>query len=997
MKCPVCKKNISDNSLRCPYCKTRTGLICSHCNTVNPMGTLLCKNCGQELLKVCSHCHSVNFPMATKCRKCGSPFGANPEPKIVEESKKVSSKLEFSPTLSTQEQALELLSEGLLSKDEKVFSITGEKGIGKTSLLKSVIKKLEDQKFEWCIGKCTQLTQLTPGGVIQDMLLNLFKLPNYYLNSDDLRKDGVQFFSNEFRFLTNSEVSDFLNFLYNSIDGNYEDIIINKKRTTEILNKIFDAFCKAGRFIFVVDNFDFIDGFSIEFLTNFIRRDYNWKNLKFVAIYNEHKPVSSFFGIENKSLKAYKDIHLAPVDSEKIEQNLRLTGESGTYVSPREKDVIFEKCNGNPAFVEQAISYCFDCQIADKAFLMPNSFSELIKERLETLKQSNPDAHKMLCGAAILGDKLNLALLKQIFGYKNQEFNDVMSYLVKSNFVRPYNEVFYEFNNLLLWETILKNIQKDSSFEDLNVKVGKAISIFTLNTNATMAMIAHNLKENRMAFDIWTKTTRLAAYVGDVNLYVIAQKQCLALLNEFNENETLNIRYNISERLGKLLAEYDPEEAIEFLPDAISNAKAQNDEAKEIDLLGYLALCCKKVGNYFGDVECADNVLKKLSPTQELEAAMIKSSKLTSLLNIGNCGEVVNLIDNDILPIINANLSNKKQNTILPMGFLYDTWLRVYLSLATALAMQGNDRSFEVLTLLFEIIDKHKINDSNLMCKAKFVLAYANTMKGNFQTSQEILSDITNMIGSKDIDFNDLTDESADIFNCYALISLVNKFLLKDFDGLKEELFDAAMMAGDTGNEFLKNVFKTLLGKLFYESKQAKHAVEIYNEQVTYFANKKVAMGALLAWYLIAEATMVTESVKNAIDIANQTLEIAQNPRINNTFFIVALKILLAKAYMETSDYETAKMCLESGLVLAKKYSMNDMMSRIYLLYGKYYNDIGTIQSPNQIEYLKGASKMYDKANEIVVKITHNTYLRENLDNKKSALSDYCMKNHFTI
>lgn len=275
----------------------------------------------------------------------------------------------------------------------------------------------------------------------------------------------------------------------------------------------------------------------------------------------------------------------------------------------------------------------------------------------------------MLCGAAILGDKLNLALLKQIFGYKNQEFNDVMSYLVKSNFVRPYNEVFYEFNNLLLWETILKNIQKDSSFEDLNVKVGKAISIFTLNTNATMAMIAHNLKENRMAFDIWTKTTRLAAYVGDVNLYVIAQKQCLALLNEFNENETLNIRYNISERLGKLLAEYDPEEAIEFLPDAISNAKAQNDEAKEIDLLGYLALCCKKVGNYFGDVECADNVLKKLSPTQELEAAMIKSSKLTSLLNIGNCGEVVNLIDNDILPIINANLSNKKQNTILPMGF----------------------------------------------------------------------------------------------------------------------------------------------------------------------------------------------------------------------------------------------------------------------------------------------------------------------------------------
>lgn len=172
-----------------------------------------------------------------------------------------------------------------------------------------------------------------------------------------------------------------------------------------------------------------------------------------------------------------------------------------------------------------------------------------------------------------------------------------MLYLAKSNFVRPYNQMYYEFNNLLLWETILKNITKDPSFEDINVKVGKAISAFTLNTNATMAMISHNLKENRMAFDIWTKITRLAAYVGDINLYVISQKQCLALLNEFNENETLNIRYNISERLGKLLSEYDPEEALEFLPDAIANARENHNDEKEIELLGYLAACCKKPEN----------------------------------------------------------------------------------------------------------------------------------------------------------------------------------------------------------------------------------------------------------------------------------------------------------------------------------------------------------------------------------------------------------------
>lgn len=998
MKCPICKKNIPDTAVKCPYCRTRTGLVCNHCNKVNPVGNLTCDKCGQELLKICTHCNSVNFPIAKKCRKCGSPFGIQQTKKPKKEQQVPKQmNLEFSPKLYSRKQAIDTLQEGLASRDRKIFSITGEKGIGKSAVLKAVVKNLGKDRYEWCIGKCTPLTQLTPGGVVQDMLLNLFKLPNYYINDEELKKDAVQFFSNEFRFLNPTEVSDFLNFLYNSKDGNYEDIIINKKKTYDILNKIFDAFCHTGRFVFVVDNLDFIDGFSIEFLTNMMRNNNNWKNLKFIAIYNEHKPVSSYFGIDKKELKAYVDIHLAPISQEELEQTLKLTGEAGTYVSPREKEVILAKCNGNPAFVEQAVSYCFDCQISDKAFLMPNNFSDLVKERLLTLKKSNPEAHKLLCGAAIIGDRLNLALLKQIFGYKTKEFNEIMSYLAKSNFVRPYNEVFYEFNNLLLWETVLKNIQNEAIFEDLNVKIGRAISIFTLNTNAVMAMIAHNLKENRMAFDIWTKTTRLASYVGDINLYVISQKQGLALLNEFNENETLNIRYNISERLGKLLTEYDPEEAIEYLPDAISNAKSNNNEEKEIELLGYLALCCKKIGNYFGDVECVDNVLKKLTPAQELESAMIKASKLPSLLHIGNCGEVINLVDNDIMPVINSHISKPRLNKAIPMGFLYDTWIRVYLALATALALQGNDRSFEILDILFTIIDRHKIKDENFICKVKLVLAWANTMKGNFIKSQEVLSDIRSCLGSEFLDINTINSEKADIINYYHLVEVVNKFHKKEFDGIKEALFDSTIFAGDTGNEFVKNIFKTLLGKILYENKQAKRAVEIYNEEVTFFANKKLAIGALLAWYLISEATIVTENAKNAVEIATQALEIAQNPRINNSYFIVLLKILLAKAHMELSDYESAKIDLESAVIIAKKYNMNDLMSKIYFLSGKQNQDLGTIQGANQIEYLKGASKMYKKALDIVLTTTRNTYIKTKIEEQTNILMSYCSLNGFSI
>ena len=186
MKCPICKKNISSTALKCPYCKTRTGILCSECNTVNPVGTLVCKKCGQELLKICSRCKSVNFPSAQKCRKCGSPFGTKKDKNTTTQP----SPLDFSPQLYSKKKALELLTEGLKSKEQKIFSITGEKGLGKSSLLKEVIKNLGKDRYEWCIGKCTPLTQLTPGGVVQDMLLNLFKLPNYYVNNDELKKDA---------------------------------------------------------------------------------------------------------------------------------------------------------------------------------------------------------------------------------------------------------------------------------------------------------------------------------------------------------------------------------------------------------------------------------------------------------------------------------------------------------------------------------------------------------------------------------------------------------------------------------------------------------------------------------------------------------------------------------------------------------------------------------------------------------------------------------------
>lgn len=116
MKCPICKKTIPDNTLKCPYCKARTGLICKNCNTVNSVFDLTCKTCGKEILKLCPNCSSVNFPNADKCRKCGYLFM---QPRIEPEEDEV--KLEYPANLISQQSAKNILLKGILSNDKKYF------------------------------------------------------------------------------------------------------------------------------------------------------------------------------------------------------------------------------------------------------------------------------------------------------------------------------------------------------------------------------------------------------------------------------------------------------------------------------------------------------------------------------------------------------------------------------------------------------------------------------------------------------------------------------------------------------------------------------------------------------------------------------------------------------------------------------------------------------------------------------------------------------------
>lgn len=987
MKCPTCKKTIPDNTLKCPYCKTRTGLICKNCHTVNSIFDIICRKCGEEILKLCPECSCVNFPNAKSCRNCGYVFKENS--RIEPLTPEIVDPLEFPAKFVSQKIAKSMLERGILSQ-KKIFSLSGARGIGKSIVTAQIIQELADNKFIWLYGKCTPITQLTPGGLIQDILFNIFNLPNFCINSLKFKKDATTFFQNEFPYLSGAEVFDFLNFLYPAQFGTFEDLIFNKSKTFSLLNKIFDNIIAGSKFIFVIDNFDNVDGFSYEFLHNFVKKDNVWANVKLLLVYNEAKPAKGYFNFPEADKNTYLDISIAPFEpAQMIEfvQKKEASFEGMPPLNDTEKREMFIHSKGNPAYLEQALCLRQDCCLNNREYYLPETYAGVISARLEILKHAHKTAYVTLIGSAVLGDKLNLNLIKQIFEFSDNQFEDIIAYLERLNFIVPLNEIFYRFKDLLLWETIMKTAKNDARFIEINTKICNSLANFTLNSNAIFGIMAQNLKHPKLALDIWTRNTRLAAYIGDMNLYAISQKQCLALINELDDSETLKTRYNISERLGKLLADFNPEEAMDYLPDAIDNAQKAGDIPREIELLGYMADCCLKTGNYFGNVECVDAVLEKIKPEMQLETALVKCSKLPALLAIGNCGQIVNLVDNEIIPVLDSYLGKTYTNQNIPLDILYESWLKTSLILANALIMQGNDRAFEVLTILFDVIDRNSINDENFIGKCKIALAFANTMKGDFNSSEKILEEVLK-------EFRLSMDNDA--VSRWNLVNILNHFFKKRYDGLQEDLFQIVTFANNNGDNFTKNILKSLLGKIFKDNNQIERALEIYNEQITYFSGEKMALGALLTWFLIAEATLETEGPYAAQEIAMQALEVAQNPKIDNSFFAVLLNMIIVKCSIKLSEFDIAKMYLENAVKIAKKYNMNDLLSRLYLIYGQYFQEIGLVQSVHQRDYLTGAAKMYSRALELI-KITKNNAVHIEIEKAKNVLKSYCQLNNIKL
>src|SRR5574344_674420 len=1039
MKCPKCKKEIPEESLKCTYCNARVGSFCKKCNSYNIIYNLNCLNCGNELLKRCPSCNSINLPNTQNCRKCGFDFikpqeneliieeeiepqinmsvapevqviQTNPqetydenndteEIEIVEDENQIEQtqnenlidetedfqgkSLSYQTKLYSQQTAKDLLKEAILSENKKFLSLSGAKGSGKTVVLKSVINETIPNKLFWLFGECSPITQISPGGLIQNILLTFFNVPAFCLDSLQLKKDSHKFFHNEFPTLTNDEIFNLLNFLYPTSADYFENILKNKDKTFAFLKKVFKTIIDANRTILIAEHYEFIDGFSQEFLQQLSQMTFPTSEFKILLTYNDITPIQSYFYDEKLQEENYFNISLDTFDNELCATFIDRFFEKENCPDNL-KFNITKLSNGNPAILEQYLNLIKDN--GNFELDLPLTFKDVMNSRFNLLKK-NPVLSNTLIIASIQGINFSPEILNQVLKLENEDFSKILNTLQEENFILQISPHFFAFKNSYIWEEIFEISKHEPNFAELNSELFDILSGYILSSNSTMALIAQNIGQDLSSFNYWTDNTKISAFIGDTNLYIVSQKQSLKLIEKLETSNNSLMKSNIFERLGKILSKTNPQEAMEYLPTEIESAHKFNQVFKVIELTGYLAECCIKLGNYHGVIECVDSIIESLDSEFELEIAMLKARKLNALLKLGNCGEIVNMTDNEILPVFDKYL-NMKPHKNISIRALYKTWLESYLVLANALIFQGNNRGFEVLNSMFEIFEKNKFEEPLFICKTNLALALANTLKGDIRASEDILEKIIKTYKPEILDTEAICR--------WNFINILNKFFEKNYADLKDELFQVVSYANNVNDMFTKNILKTLLGKLYKNEDNSKQALKIYAQQITYFSKEKSAIGALLCWYLISEANLVAEGPEKALEVARKALEVAQSPRINNYLFITLYNKAIAEACIVQGEYELAKVHIEQGILIARKFELLSVLTDLYLLYGKYLQDLAVVNKETNKEYILGSAKMYKRALDVANK-NKNPYLISCAQKAQTVLKSFCEMNNIII
>lgn len=1009
MLCPKCKTEISQTALRCEHCGVKVRSKCPSCGLLNKVNALTCSKCNHELLRKCASCGAYNLPTSKKCRKCSSSLVSHPQDVIKEENKLALEELSNSQEIKEQiepqkakvtakKETLEMEEKGEIEKPfseqeippasfpEKnqketknlavnslinsreciLSSIISPEGYGKSYILNKIKEDLISANITVLSMEATPITQLSPYGVFQDLFLSSMGLSNYFVDGQQKESDFIKTIEQGLG-LTSDDACLMFDFLYPSKTAYYEEILHNKNKIQTLIKKIFSNLKAKGEIVLTIDDFDLIDASSFELIIDLYNENIINNNFKLFVTAKTQRNIDAFINLTQINLENCEKFFLGKMDETELKLLTKNILNEFEPFSDKLLASIIKTSNGLPVYIEQILLYMneiglfnfdgekLECIADEETFTPPIDVASIIHKRLDKIKAESEPVYHALILATTLGIKFNIIMVQAVLNLDENSTNELVQYLATSAYIEQIDGFWFKFKNTILWKSLFEYVKQDEDFSASSKSMLEMIEKLRLTNVAYKPLLAQNAKLQELTFMYWTNVMKNAAYLGDINLYVLAQKQCLKLNIELNLPQKPIIDINIKYRLGKLLCEKEPELAYDFLTTILNIDYEKNDVIDFVDTAASAIIAANKSGNHNAVIEIVDKVTNVLAPAEKykLEIALITTRKIKTMFHLGSFEQLINIIENDINPQLEDALSQNYTVFNLPISRIFETWIETNIILAEALLLQGNNRAYEVISALEEAMSAHepspKYNVSLL-----FIRAFASAIKGDVIEAEKTLEEIANVQKTEPLD--------EELICKLNLLQVFIRFLKKDFSNMKSYLFETVTYANNVGDYLGKNLLKSALGRLLENEGDFSKAQEIYNDQITYFAKERIALGALLTWYLLADICLKIFDVDRALEIALNALEVAKNPKINSYYFQVMYKRLIAEIYLIKNDYSVAKMYLDKARLITKKYNLEYLNIQLYDFQAKYHIEMFKSGNDGGSSPLVNAKKLYEKA-----------------------------------
>jgi ATP/maltotriose-dependent transcriptional regulator MalT len=274
-----------------------------------------------------------------------------------------------------------------------------------------------------------------------------------------------------------------------------------------------------------------------------------------------------------------------------------------------------------------------------------------------------------------------------------------------------------------------------------------------------------------------------------------------------------------------------------------------------------------------------------------------------------------------------------------------------------------------------------ELEQTEIEIQAKLIEALYKTLQGETNSANAILEYLKPLVFQ-------MPDNSKVKLN-WGFANLLSSIFNGDFEAAKSIIHRVLTIAEKSKDYNILAIARLLEGKIYKEEHDFEKAKKIYSDLLLYCSEKKLATGALLGWYLYAEIEIAETNIENAQVIAGRALEIVEKAGMNNHFLIILLQRQLGEIQIIKGDFEAARMYVEQALMAARKLDLYLLQSKLFLTYGKIFQEIAAISGEDKQKNANLAHEYFMESLDIAQNL-ENEHMIIQIETEFTNLSTFC-------